>query len=291
MTDDEMAARSPVFAGRQLTVHERPGKGPPVVFLNGCAVAAALWRPVLEQLDGAHLVTFDRPGLGTPWPGELPRLDQEVDSLIALIELVGGPVLLVAHSMAAFHAEALVRLRPDLVSGVVMVDGSVEWLGRRPRPAPLWPARAAYRITSTPVLRWTGGLAHRIGVRLQSANSLPAQTMWRFHQLYSDPDSVAMGLAETVAYAGQAWDLLQVRADHPMPEVPVRVLSATQSAGWSPKSRVPRHWRSTQQRWARLLGGEAGSASQSDVEGSRHMMMLDRPDAVVAAINEVRSAS
>lgn len=262
-------------------VADRAGTAPtgvPLVFVNGCAVSAALWEPVLRRLDTERRVTFDRPGLaGTPWPGELPTLAQEVRTLAELIEWVGAPVRLVAHSMAAFHAEALARLRPELVDSMVMVDGSVEWLDTEPRPVPLWPATLAHRFTSVPPLHRLGGLVHRLGVGMQTANPLPVKVLRRFHQLYSDPDSVAMGVAESAAYVGQAWELIGLRADHPMPPTPARVLSAT--------AMVPRHWRWTQRRWAGLLGSGGGAVRQVDVADSRHLMMLDRPDAVVAAIN------
>jgi poly(3-hydroxyoctanoate) depolymerase len=42
-----------------------------------------------------------------------------VDTLETLLETVGAAIV-VAHSMAGFHAEALVRQRPDLVVGLVL---------------------------------------------------------------------------------------------------------------------------------------------------------------------------
>ena len=45
--------------------------------------------------------------------------------------LSSGPVVLVGHSMGGFVAAALVRRSPDLVSGLVLVDGGLP--SRRPR--------------------------------------------------------------------------------------------------------------------------------------------------------------
>lgn len=273
------------FGGRAVMLADqagtRPG-GPPILFVNGCSVSGALWEPVLRLLGGERRITFDRPGLaGTPWPGELPTLAQETRTLTELVEWIGAPVVLVAHSMASFHAEALARLRPDLVAAMVMVDGSVEWLDRPPRPGRLWPAKAVHRMTSVPPLHRLGGVVHRLGISAQTAQRLSPRVSERLGQLYSDPDSMAMGLAEASAYLGQAWELLALRGAHPMPSLPVQVLSATKL--------VPRWWCRTQRRWSRLLGGPSGMSEQVDVAGSRHMMMLDRPDAIVQAIEQVRS--
>ena len=53
------------------------------------------WDPVVELLTGRWVVRMDRPGLaGTPWPGRLPTLAEEIatlEDLVTSLEPAGGP--------------------------------------------------------------------------------------------------------------------------------------------------------------------------------------------------------
>ncbi|MDU0348082.1 alpha/beta fold hydrolase, partial [Actinomyces sp. MRS3W] len=117
--------------GHTITIHD--GAGPAVVLLSGCALNSGCWADVVAALPGRRIITVDRPGyLGTASAG-LPSLPEQVRVLARILEEVEArPVIVVAHSMAAFQAEALARLRPRLVAGMVLVDPSAE-------PDPLLP--------------------------------------------------------------------------------------------------------------------------------------------------------
>ncbi|WP_366180570.1 alpha/beta fold hydrolase [Actinomyces timonensis] len=98
------------------TVHRRQGEGPVVVLLNGCGLASVSWDAVVETLPGRAIIAVDRPGrCGTVNDG-LPDLRQEAD-ILARIVGDDAPAIVVAHSMAAFQAEALARLHPSLGAG------------------------------------------------------------------------------------------------------------------------------------------------------------------------------
>lgn len=252
----------------------RQGRGrPAVVFSNGCGLSAEHWRPVTAQLRHEQLVTFDRPGLfGTPWPGELPTLAQEVATLAGLVEEIGAPVILVAHSMAAFHAEAYARRHPAGLAGLVLVEPSAEFPATEPGAGPLWPAQVVRRLTGWWPLRRAGAWVHHLGAVRQSRLQLTHVWPQRIEEIYTDPDSLAAAVAEFFAYRRQAWDLLRVRREQPWPRLPVRVLTAERP---DPAYR-------DQARLAALLG-----ARQTVVRRSRHLMMVDRPDAVVRAIREL----
>lgn len=264
--------------GRQFHVRARDGEGPAVVLMSGCGLAMEYWRPVTDLLPGRRVIAYDRPGLGgTPWPGHLPTLDEEVASLADLLDQLSlGGVTLVAHSMASFHAEALARLRPDLVGALVLVDGSVEWYSSRPDrtwysvPAKL---RAALRA---PALSDVGGYVWRLGTWVQSGWELGRLGRGRLGTVYADPDALVMATAESIAYDRQAWDLLRLRPGHPWPGVPTVLVTAGDDADWI----------ASQARYAHLLG-----ARQVVVEGSRHLMMLDCPQVLVDAVAAVEHAA
>ena len=272
--------RNGEYGGRLIHWRGQPGSGeaagePPVVFINGCAMSAHHWLPVVHQLPERELICFDRPGMaGTPWPGDSPTLDAEVGTLADLVEReFGRPAVLVAHSMGAFHAEALARLRPELVRGLVMVDPSVVWEEKDPGPGAVAPARVVHRLATTPPLAWTGDVAHRIGEWAQShhyrTRSFKERFRKRLKHMYRSPDSLAMGVAEYFAFDAQAWDLQLLRSQTTMPQVTGEILTAGMG------HELPHE----HQQLGKLLG-----LSCAQVEHSRHLMMVDRPDAIVAAI-------
>lgn len=253
---------------------ERPGTGQTVLLMAGCGLAMEFWRDVVRRLAGRHLLAYDRPGLGgTRWPGHLPVLADEVATAAALITARGRPAVLVAHSMAAFHAEALARLHPDLVSGVVFLDGSTEWLAKRPRTSSVQVAHAVDHLVGTLGLGSVASLVWRLGTFVQSNWDYRRLGFGRIPAIYRDRNALAMATAESLAYEEQAWDLLQVRAEHPYPKIPTVVLTASDNG---PDEIAG------QARLAALLGGR-----QIVVDDSRHLMMLDRSDIVAAAVETV----
>lgn len=262
------------LAGRDFHWLSREGAGVPVLLMSGCGLAMEFWEPLLPLLSERRVVTYDRPGMGgTPWPGRLPTLADEVASLVALIGIIGAPVVLVAHSMASFHAEGLVRTRPDLVSGVVMVDGSVESPVAAPTDAArgLRLARTVAGVARFRPAAQVARLGWRLGTWQQSHHGRRVGFHPRLDEVYLDSDALATATAEAFAYDGQAWDLMSVRAEHPWPDVPTTVLTASGGEGLQ--------WVDLQKDWAAML-----RADWRFVEDSGHLMMLDRPGVIAAAI-------
>jgi len=243
----------------------------PIVLLGGCGVPSFDWDQVADLLPHRALIRLDRPGMmGTSWPGELPRLANEVAILTALLESVGSAVV-VAHSMASFHAEALVRQRPDLVAGLALVDGSVELAPRRPRRRRrwVWLAEAAGTAMRVPLLRLVGSFGQRVLFAAQTHQRLTEPVSPLVKRTFRDPDTIASVLAEQAAYAEQAWDLAQIRESLAWPGIPTIVLTAGTS----------KRWVARQARLADVL-----SARQVVVADSRHLIMIDRPDVVAEAV-------
>ena len=268
-----------VAGGREVHVLETPGADPGVLLLGGCAVPYYAWDLVAALLPGRRIVRMDRPGLaGSRWPGRLPTLAEEIatlSELIGTLGLVGERPVLVAHSMAGPHAEALIRLEPGLVGGLVLVDASVE---REPNtPADPHGARTIAELSRTvlqrfPRTRPVASLADRLLTSFQSHElRLGTRRPEEQRLVFRDPDSVAYVLAEQAAYHHQLTDLVTVRDSAEWPGVPVRVLTAGSEGG--------RRWVEVQAWLTDLLGGR-----QSVVGGSRHLVMNDRPDVIAAAV-------
>jgi poly(3-hydroxyoctanoate) depolymerase len=263
------------LGGRLVHLWVVPGAGTPVLLLPGCAVPSYAFRPVETALPGRWMVALDRPGMvDTPWPGRLPTLAEEVATLLALCEAVGTPPVVVAHSMAGPHAEALVRQHPGAVRGLVLLDASIEVDAQRPSAAFdrawLTASKVALEGSRLPPFAVTAALSARVAVwsqsqRLRINYSRPPGT----EELFRRPDTLASLVAEQAAYADQLADLQDLLETTTWPGTPAAVLTAGSRAGWVRKQRVLAH----------RLG-----ARQVVVDESRHLMMLDRPDAVADAV-------
>jgi poly(3-hydroxyoctanoate) depolymerase len=268
------------LAGRLVHLSGQSGRRPAVLLLGGCGVPSTLWHSVVELLPDREVVLLDRPGLGgTPWPGRLPTLAEEVDTLNALVRSVGGPVILVAHSMAGPHAEALARSHPEQVLGLVLVDASVEWRLHRPtaldvlrRGSWLTLARSVRRLTSIAPTRALSRSVARLVVVSQSSLRL-RDDIPGLDEL-TGSDAAASILAEQGAYPEQLRHLEQLRRQRTWPALPTVVLTAARDGG-------PR-WLSDQRRLADLLG-----ATQVVVEEAQHLMMLDSPSLIAESVRAV----
>jgi pimeloyl-ACP methyl ester carboxylesterase len=101
------------------------GTGTPLVLLHGwtCDSVDHSWLIPLLQ-DDFRVIAYDLRGAGHSGAANEYGFDLELGDLAAVIERVaGGPALLVGHSHGAALASAMAVERPDLVLGVVALDG------------------------------------------------------------------------------------------------------------------------------------------------------------------------
>lgn len=265
--------------GRDVHVVEQDGSSPAVLLLGGCGVPFYVWDPVVALLADRRVVRMDRPGLaGTPWPGRLPTLEEEIATLADLIDALGSAPVVVAHSMGGLHAEGLVRRSPDRVAALVLVDGSVEREATTPGSGDGWRRLAATAdrvMRLVPPTRPLGSFADRLLSSVQSARlRLTTPRPGAQRAVYREPDAIASVIAEQAAYVAQIADLAAMRDETAWPLLPVRVLTAASDGGES---------------WGRVQAWLADQlrAEHSVVAGSRHLMMLDRPDAIADAVRSM----
>ncbi len=216
-----LIADAPVRRARPQHVIEQ-GAGPAVLLSAGMAGASFHWDRVAGELARGHRVTrFDRPGLGlSPAVPVPPTLYGEAARLAALAPAHPEQVTVVAHSVAAWHAEAFARLHPMRVSKLVLVNPTCfRW--RRPRPSTLcrelgpWMPALGSTWGATALARVAGPAAHRMLTGV--ADPRRVQVRGRM---------VAAVAGEWLARRDMAADLRRIRADHPLPDVPVTVISS-----------------------------------------------------------------
>jgi pimeloyl-ACP methyl ester carboxylesterase len=100
------------------------GSGPVVVLVPGMGDLRSTYRHVAPRLRAAgyRVAVTDLRGHGDSDPTfETYGAEPTAGDLIALVEHLGGPALLVGNSLGAGAAALVAALRPDLVSGLVLV--------------------------------------------------------------------------------------------------------------------------------------------------------------------------
>ena len=108
-----------------------PEGGTPVVAVHGITANRTCWAPVAELLPDVRLTAPDLRGRGLsaelPGPWGMVRHADDVAAVItdAADRRGGGPVVLVGHSMGAFVAAVTAARHPELVSGLLLVDGGL----------------------------------------------------------------------------------------------------------------------------------------------------------------------
>jgi pimeloyl-ACP methyl ester carboxylesterase len=274
-------------AGEWVHVFEcGPPDGPPVLVGSGLGGAWFDWRGTVDLLRNRHRVTvFDRPGLGLSPPARRPpSLRRDVATLAALAQRAAAPVTVVTHSLGALHAEALARTHPQVVRAMVLVDPSYEREGshRGARIAALVTpaAQAAGAVVgATRIPRLVSPLGRRLALRRLSRRQVPVPDA-TVRSVYGRGTVLGTILAEEIAYRESVADLADLRHRAPFPPIPLVVLTAL---GDLRDEADRRRWREGHQVLARM----SPLGRQVEFPDALHMIQIERPEAVAAAVSQV----
>lgn len=125
--------------GVRLSYRTWEGSGRGVVFVHGLASNSQLWGQVAEGLSlfGLKSVAIDQRGHGlsakTDTGFDYERLTQDLRELLELllvIDLGWNQPVLVGQSWGCSVVEEFAKRYPDLISGLVLVDGGFSVMGR-----------------------------------------------------------------------------------------------------------------------------------------------------------------
>jgi pimeloyl-ACP methyl ester carboxylesterase len=263
-----------------LTVQTQGTHGRPVILIPGLGSGAWVWKQVVPALARDHLVyTVTLAGFdGTPAPqgGDyLAQAERSLEKLIAERHL-DKPVL-VGHSLGGTLALKLASEQPQLLGGVVAVDGLPVFPMVASLPADRRQAMAqamkAQLASATPAQFRAQQLAY-----MQSIGTIdPAQARTLAElSASSDPKAVAQYMAEDLA--------LDFRAQMKHADLPILEISPYYAADGKT---APQPYTEAQKAalWKSLLG-EAPRATVVSISPARHFAMIDQPKQFQQALDD-----
>ncbi|MGB9242884.1 MAG: alpha/beta hydrolase [Candidatus Acidiferrales bacterium] len=113
--------------GIELAFGYWPGPGEPIVALHGLTASYLNFIGIAELLAGRRsLFALDLRGRGDsdkPEEGPYGMAQHARDVATAMRAMGLGPTVIVGHSMGAFVATALAAQNPELVCGLILIDG------------------------------------------------------------------------------------------------------------------------------------------------------------------------
>jgi pimeloyl-ACP methyl ester carboxylesterase len=119
----------------------RGGQGQPLVLVHGLMGRGSTWSRQLTWLSRfGEVYTYDAPwhrgrDVDDPYPISTERF---VGDLGDAVESLGGPAVLVGHSMGGLHSWCLAAARPELVRALVVEDMAPDFRGRTTGPWEPW---------------------------------------------------------------------------------------------------------------------------------------------------------
>jgi pimeloyl-ACP methyl ester carboxylesterase len=289
----EQMARLP--DGRRIFMRCEGAGSPTVVLESGYLASSGVWSKVQPEIAGrARVCAYDRSGFGKSEPGPLPRDGAATArDLSQALDAAGekGPFVLVGHSAGGLYVRLLADLRPRDVVGMVLVDPSGEHQDRRfaeafgpgasdssplhRRAARCLAAAEAGQLPSNDPSLTACAPPPRPGEAAPSAEAVSAR--WR--SALSEVDALWTSTSDEVDRGRRSYG-----------DMPLIVLTAEGTyAAAAPAARTTADavWRQMH----REMAARSSRGEERVVAGSGHMIMLEKPEAVVQAVDEVVAAA
>ncbi|GIM97992.1 alpha/beta fold hydrolase [Paractinoplanes toevensis] len=114
-----------------MTISMRAGDPPLIVFIAALGHGGDVWKPVIDRLPGAAVLTYDRPACGDAPPRHAPNpplpFSAFADELAELLDGQGvtEPFVLVGHSIGGSIARLFAQRHPERVAGMVFLEASL----------------------------------------------------------------------------------------------------------------------------------------------------------------------
>jgi pimeloyl-ACP methyl ester carboxylesterase len=305
--------RIDIGSGRKMNLFCMGHGGRTVIFDSGLSDWSSIWALVQPGVAAhARACTYDRAGMGYSDPSDEPRSPiAVVEDLHKLIHAakIDTPVVLVGHSLGGFNMKLYGVLYPEDVAGLVLVDPSEERTYARMRDAlrAKFGAATTARLELSDLTDLSGAIARYDGcaaaARIHDLD--PASALYKH---CTDPVRAPLGpqiaaerqkIQVKRAYQdAQASELANSVYGDPRPDDAYAMLFTGHALGNKPlivlthsihDSKDPRDaadffaWNATHEQTAAL----STRGVNRIVPQTHHNIEVDRPQAIVDAVNEV----
>jgi pimeloyl-ACP methyl ester carboxylesterase len=286
------------IGGRRIQLHCAGAGALTVILMAGISSWSPVWyksQPVIAQRT--RTCTFDRAGFGFSDPAPRPQiLSDVVDDLHSALKVgsIPAPYVLVGHSFGGIEARLYAQRWPTEVVGMVLVDTSPAGEGFIDADQPGIDAVAGIESYTATMLYCASLLAHQPFEPSKPEykdclKALPSDTpaafrqIWpQFFTLYYFADKVSL-MSSVYTHRYDSVDHLDLGA------MPLVVLSPEDS--WSDGTPAgDRFSRSYSKRWIAMHEALARLSSRGVhryIKGSGHAIQLDKPQAVIDAVDDV----
>jgi pimeloyl-ACP methyl ester carboxylesterase len=272
------------------------GKGSPTVVLDAMGLGwSVYWTKIQPAIaEVTRVCSYDRAGFGWSDTGPLPRTGErmaaELHQLLARGG-IGGPYLLVGHSLGGFVARLYRHAHPSEVAGIVLVDAGHEaQFGQEPFQKFAAPGKFVFPIvrgmTAVGLTRLLFSLEKLPPLFTTQESSVPpdVRPLLRFGWMQS---RYFKTMAEEGA-ALEATGMLAVRTGS-LGDLPVTVVTASGPTWWPdlPPNLDPVAFR---EMWLRLqsqLTTLSTESRQVFADHSSHFVNFDQPEVIVAAVRQM----
>jgi pimeloyl-ACP methyl ester carboxylesterase len=270
-------ARRELDRGGRVLRWVEGGSGTSVVLEAGAMSPVAGFAAVFEGLVAEHrVIAYDRAGYGASDPAPL-SLDGQLDDLIAVLE-EAGPSVIVGHSWGGLLAQLATWARPDLVTGLVLLDPSHERFWSDAEPAE--PPDRTRPPTDDPryqdVLDFGRELAQDVA---RSVDADPRLLVDACLSYLETDEHLFTYFGEFPMILDHVEELAERRQQAVWPEIPVVFLTATKGR---PPEFTPQVIAVQEQ-----VATECNGRHQV-VPDSGHYLHIDRPDLVIACVRGLR---
>jgi pimeloyl-ACP methyl ester carboxylesterase len=289
------------IGGRRINMHCTGSGGPTVVLMAGIFSWSVVWykaQPVIAQ--STRVCAFERAGYGFSDPGPRPQiLSDVVDDLHAALNAgpMQGPYVLVGHSLGGIEARLYAQRWPKEVVGMVLVDTALAGEGLIDENQPGFDEAIGGESYAADMLHCAFLVVHgplepskpeyndcTSATALPSDTPAALRTIWpRFFTSYYFADKVSL-ISSVYTHRYDSVD------HRPLGAMPLIVLTAEDSWGKSGTPESVWFHQSYSKVWIALQEGLANLSSHGVhrfIKGSGHQIELDKPQAVIDAVDEV----